>query len=174
MSAQQAYIEGFVKRAVEHGFSQNEAMYILKQANTVNYPPSTDVYNFKPKSLMEGLRGGAYRGIESAQKPWWVNPTYLGSKAHNEYVGKTIAPLMRKTQPAVRDMFGETNDASMSLAGTPLNLPSQITQGGASTVSPQGVPSPTSLTSEPQDSLLDRSRALARSRNAPLNAPVVK
>ena len=42
MSAQRAYIEGFVKRASEYGFSKNEAVKILKQANALNIAPKQD------------------------------------------------------------------------------------------------------------------------------------
>lgn len=42
MSTQQAYIEGFVKRAVEYGLNKNEAIKILKQANALNIAPKQD------------------------------------------------------------------------------------------------------------------------------------
>lgn len=42
MKTQQAYVEGFVKRAAEYGFSKNEAVKILKQANALNIAPKQD------------------------------------------------------------------------------------------------------------------------------------
>ena len=35
MNTEQAYIEGFVKRAMEYGFSQNESLELLKEANAL-------------------------------------------------------------------------------------------------------------------------------------------
>jgi len=42
MTTQQAYIEGFVKRAASYGYNQQEALYILKQASpeTLNMSPA--------------------------------------------------------------------------------------------------------------------------------------
>ena len=42
MSTEQAYINGFVKRAAEYGYSEDEAVNILKRANTQNMPPKQD------------------------------------------------------------------------------------------------------------------------------------
>ena len=264
MHTQQAYIEGFIKRAAEHGFSAREAMYILKSAesepapiydaaaemqkarlssfpdryiygkamerpslvddlagktpydyiravrnypsnltkaqkahvgekisplmretqmpvrsmdphmNPVYPPTKEDIYQFKPNSLREALTGGAYGALQDAQKPRWINPSYIGTANHRRDVGEKISPLMRKTQPTVRDLPNHANLPDMSLAGTPLNLPSQTVQGGASAVSPQGIPNQVPPVSAPQNTLLEKTKALARSKNTPLNIPVVK
>jgi hypothetical protein len=42
MSVEQAYIEGFVKRAAEYGYSEEEAVNILKRANTQNVVSQQD------------------------------------------------------------------------------------------------------------------------------------
>ena len=46
----QAYIEGFVKRAAEYGFSENEAVKLLKQSGIADAP----AYQTNP-TLSEGL-----------------------------------------------------------------------------------------------------------------------
>jgi len=67
---QQAYIQGFVKRASEYGYSQEEAVNILKKATAADAPEYQ-----KAPGLMQGLKNyasnvnpinvlkGAYKGI---------------------------------------------------------------------------------------------------------------
>jgi len=43
MTTEQAYIEGFVKRASEYGFSRNEAIELLKSAGPVAAPHVNDL-----------------------------------------------------------------------------------------------------------------------------------
>lgn len=57
MTSEQAYLDGFVKRAAEYGFDETEAMNILKQAaaempmankrKTLPPPPPRVPYRFK-------------------------------------------------------------------------------------------------------------------------------
>ena len=50
MNSQQAYIEGFVKRAGEYGYSRNEAMQFLKQATAADAPNPAAIHS-KPINI---------------------------------------------------------------------------------------------------------------------------
>lgn len=50
MGTEQAYIEGFVKRAAEYGFNEQEALNILKQATAADAPFPAKVHS-KPINI---------------------------------------------------------------------------------------------------------------------------
>jgi len=52
MSKEQAYIQGFVKRAAQYGFNEAEAIELLKQSTVADAPA---YQNYRP-SISEGLR----------------------------------------------------------------------------------------------------------------------
>ena len=57
---QQAYIEGFVKRASEYGFSENEAVNILKEASVADAPQAQ-----KDPSFFKGIRNFGVNALKA-------------------------------------------------------------------------------------------------------------
>jgi hypothetical protein len=130
-----------------------------------NYPKSTDLYRFEPKSFSEAMGGGAYGALEAAQKPGLI-------RRENSWVGERIAPLMRDSPPVIRDMPSiratppnipeSLKLQSNSLTTTPLNIPHKVLQGGASTFSAQEIPGKMPITAKIENILLDSSKSLAQ------------
>jgi hypothetical protein len=72
---QQAYINGFVKKASEYGFNENEAIDILKQATVADAP----AYSQDP-SMLQGLKNF---GVNAARLP---KALYSGLMGRNSAV----------------------------------------------------------------------------------------
>jgi len=80
MTKEQAYINGFVKKASEYGYSEDEALYILKQAG-----PTTGVVQPAAISLPSKTQLAPYNGVKTFGEMW------------NEW--KTGQPTLAPKQP---------------------------------------------------------------------------
>jgi hypothetical protein len=67
---EQAYIEGFVKRASEYGFSYNEAIELLKSATAADAPA---LQNYTP-TFEEGIRNVQGNLRNAISHPRQINP----------------------------------------------------------------------------------------------------
>lgn len=152
MNTQQAYINGFVKRAAEYGYKTNEALDILKQANTIpgqmqgamtapkipgNYAARLaggetpgKAYIQQNGSLMDKLRGGPAVPYASATSPDMAGPAWAGEKVP---VGK------HTLMGAAKLNIGDSNPAAINplgynhaaVAGDMLKNQANATPGGA-------------------------------------------
>jgi hypothetical protein len=69
MNTEQAYINGFVKRAAEYGFNEREAIKLLKQSGIADAP----AYQANP-TLSEGLHNAVGNIRKAVQQPNSINP----------------------------------------------------------------------------------------------------
>ena len=67
MTSEQAYVDGFVKRAAEYGFDETEAMNILKQA-MAEMPMASKKPMPAPK-VPSGIKGNANDVVNIPKKP---------------------------------------------------------------------------------------------------------
>lgn len=67
MTSEQAYVDGFVKRAAEYGFDETEAMNILKQA-MAEMPMAGKVKAPAPK-IPNSIKGNANDVANTPKKP---------------------------------------------------------------------------------------------------------
>jgi len=82
---QQAYIEGFVKRANEYGYNQEEALYLLKEAEGQKY-------HLDPSQTWEKhLERRAYQAAKGMKET--IHPPSSGIKG---VLGKLKSLLRRK------------------------------------------------------------------------------
>ena len=99
MTAEQAYINGFVKRASEYGFSYNDAAELLKRADAVEF-------------LRDPLKGPIRNTINHiGQKA--MTGVYKTLGLGNPYTNKT--PGLRATQPGLRDATPATNPTNLAI-----------------------------------------------------------
>jgi hypothetical protein len=77
MNTQEAYIQGFVKRAAEYGYNQQEALRLLKQAN-----PGTPVVTGTAAASAPPAKPGFFQGIKDTFKKVMPGiPTTIGNTA---------------------------------------------------------------------------------------------
>ena len=124
MNTQQAYIEGFVKRAKIRGYSQEQAINLLKAAafegtgfhgsrlynalygNKPNTPqPTQQQYSGEASKPFGGMMGGMGGGFGYAGKDnhqaydpngeSWKGTAFYGSRAHEGFYGKPPVPASR-------------------------------------------------------------------------------
>ena len=89
MSVEQAYINGFVKRAAEYGYSEEEAAALYKEALLLNYflpadkekKLSVDKTKFNPKTLPNS-KTDLHMGWEALTSGKGVKKEYLLDKHH--------------------------------------------------------------------------------------------
>ena len=67
MTSEQAYVDGFVKRAAEYGFDETEAMNILKQA--VAEMPMASKTKAPPPRVPNSIKGNANDIANRIKKP---------------------------------------------------------------------------------------------------------
>lgn len=67
MTSEQAYVDGFVKRAAEYGFDETEAMNILKQA--MAEMPMASKGKTPPPKVPNSIKGNANDIANPPRKP---------------------------------------------------------------------------------------------------------
>jgi hypothetical protein len=107
MTTEQAYIEGFVKRASEYGFSYNEAISLLKQATLVGDQSKLDV-NHNGKIEATDLKALRNRKKTSEIAKQAMNLTPMANKNK---------PPVKKPTPIVPEM--DTQPGGKSVIGRP-------------------------------------------------------
>jgi len=140
MNTEQAYIEGFVKRAAEYGFSNEEAVNLLKQANRLTKELAKGNLSERAIArLMRPTNSGALAGMRhQIGSPYLKKETFAmnvpGIGLYNDVKG--IAPHMDtdlavalKNNPEKREIYKTmAGDAILAMRKGLKQFPSENTE----------------------------------------------
>lgn len=133
MSSQQAYINGFVKRAAEYGFSENDAVEMLKSARLTSEFASV----LNPLNLISAPFGALAAAVtptrsdeeqDEAHSEGWENMLLPGRGVYNLFKRQGNA-TKGEIKPHVAEALSNLNPLN-SMGGTPLGaLAALLTKG---------------------------------------------
>lgn len=145
MNAEQAYINGFVKRAAEYGVSINDAIHILKYANDPNYHDGPGGSVFAPRRpLGQSDKSLAVAGTQTYAGPGGSvfaprqpigpsNESLAAAGTQNlQGPGSSVLGAIINASPQQPNL---TNTATSSVLQRP--TPTQITQPTTATLTPK-------------------------------------
>jgi hypothetical protein len=101
MNTDQAYTNGFLKRAMEHGFNESEAIELLKQSGIADAP----AYQTNP-TLSEGLNNTKGNIRKLIQQPNAINPINVPLMTGS---GGTPGPGIRGIPAMVKNLYSHIN-----------------------------------------------------------------
>jgi len=111
MTTEQAYINGFVKRAAEYGFNESEAVQLYKKAFL-----GEPAYKEVPELSEEDVKGMRFRDMEDFVEPEEGEGLMAHLKRNpGKYLGGTLGGLVGG---GLSDTFGDGPLAGAAVGGT--------------------------------------------------------